>query len=1129
MSEPVPELFRPDSSATLTGSFGSHELASGDVLSGRFRIVGVLGVGGMGVVYRAHDLSLGLDIAIKLLRPELARRPEAFERFKQELLLARQVSSPHVVRIHDIAQHEGRWFISMDFIDGDSLERRLEQATKPTIDQAIAWTRCLLGGLAAAHHRGVIHRDLKPANILLDRDENAFITDFGVARSLGATGMTQSGIIVGTPEYLSPEQARGDRVDARSDLYAIGLIVYEMLSGRLPFSVGTPAETVMQRLVRSPPSLARSRPDLPHWLHAFVDRLLRLTPAHRFASANDALQALEQRRVPRAPLNRRALLLGILAVSAVLAAADGMRRLLEFPRSDSVAVTPVIETTPHFSVLPISAPPDDAELHALARVIEEHARSGLRNDPAIAVAPRERIIAAIARAAPGANDEMLLRRLADVSRASNDGQLIHGRVIRRPDGLSLQLLRFDPSSGADVPLGSDLVGDSAAALMDRYIAAPGTLLGAHPANPASPLQGTDAVALGNALLALDAGHPDAALAALNTKFDDPMNPLLTRARLDAQEAARLEQPAQATRDAVLALPAHDENAASVELRARALRGNRDTQAAAALLRRARITFPHDPGLVLLDAEIQIAGGDQVGAQLLLQGYVATDAQDVRAWFLLGRAAIEQGQAQRAVEDYLVHALVLATRSADTRGEADAHNALGVGYERLGQLDAAIEQYTRAAAMRAQLGDVRDHATSLRNLAIVQAVQGNRADAEVNLQLARVELEKLGDRASLADLHNDRGVVAEERGDYVAALAAYREALALRQQLNLPSAVALSLNNVGFCYFQLGEIDNAAVYWQQALSQFEQINDRSGALHVTQSIGLLEIARGHFKAASERLRKSVSQAEDLQLPEEVAVGHVYLAELALAEGHYAETLDEATLARGAFARRDDQRGLAEADLMLARARLALGDAKAARRVLAEMSVAALNPEQQAMHALAEARLLEQEGDQTPAITIALDRASQAATTAHSGALALELRIERARRAILTNDTRRATALISELQKESARRGQAPLRLVTLELQLAAAARRGARDSAAIDAYREAARLLKEVGSWHDASLLHELGARAVDGAGEEVASARAAAQTARDELLAAAPAPARSALEKEIMRQLREMSGDERLR
>ncbi|TLY52488.1 MAG: serine/threonine protein kinase, partial [Gammaproteobacteria bacterium] len=344
MSESVSERITPEA-ATSTGFLAAAELNPGDVVAGRFRIEGMLGIGGMGVVYRATDLSLGIEVAIKLLRPELARKPEAFERFRQELLLARQVSSPHVVRIHDIAQHGERWLISMDYIAGESLEHRLD-AGKISLDSAIKITRALLVGLAAVHQRSVVHRDLKPANVLLDASDTAYLSDFGIARAAGATGVTQTGMVIGTPEYLSPEQARNDAVDGRSDLYAVGLILYEMLTGELPFASGTPAETVMQRIARPAPSLARARPDLPGWLAAFCARLLERDPRRRFADAEAALHAFDEKKVPRAPLDRRV----AFGVAAALLVALALA--LWIVKRPVTPAPPVVVAVPSVAVLP---------------------------------------------------------------------------------------------------------------------------------------------------------------------------------------------------------------------------------------------------------------------------------------------------------------------------------------------------------------------------------------------------------------------------------------------------------------------------------------------------------------------------------------------------------------------------------------------------------------------------------------------------------------------------------------------------------------------------------------------------------------------------------------------------------
>ena len=433
-----------DAAATLTGQFAASELRAGDILAGRFRIESLIGIGGMGVVYRAFDLSLEIEVALKLLRPDLARRPEAFANFRQELLLARQVSSPHVVRIHDIAEHDGRWFISMDFIRGESLEQRLDNLRRLPLEQALAITHGLLDGLGAAHQRGVVHRDLKPANVLLDGD-HAYITDFGVARILGATGMTQTGMIIGTPEYLSPEQARGTAIDARSDLYAVGLIFYEMLAGELPFSGGTPAEAVMQRILRPPPSLAKRRPDLPAWLHAFSERLLKVNPAHRFGSARDALKALDAQRVPRPPLDRRLVLFALLGV-VVLAGISSW--ILRTPAATTTPAPVVATATPRIGVMPFEAAADDAELSATARAYEEQLGAWLRGDAAVAAISRRRLLDARARIAPDLHGDALARQLPEIAGAANATRLVHGTLHRDAGGLVLDLAWVVPRGAA---------------------------------------------------------------------------------------------------------------------------------------------------------------------------------------------------------------------------------------------------------------------------------------------------------------------------------------------------------------------------------------------------------------------------------------------------------------------------------------------------------------------------------------------------------------------------------------------------------------------------------------------------------------------------------------------------------
>ncbi len=1106
-----------NASATMTGQLGLYELRSGDVLANRFRIVSMLGIGGMGVVYRALDQSLDVDVAIKLLRPELARRPESFERFRQELLLARQVSSPHVVRIHDIAEHDGRWFISMDFIDGDSLEHRLDRSGKLSADEVIRITHDLLDGLAAAQQRGVVHRDLKPANILLDAQDHAYITDFGVARSLGATGITHSGVIIGTPEYLSPEQARGENVDARSDLYAVGLILYEMLAGELPFSAGTPAETVMQRIVRQPPSLSKVRPDLPNWLHTFSDRLLKLNPAHRFASAREALRALESRKVPRQPVNRYVWLSAALLVVAIAGGIDWIANR----SSKTPDVTPVVASTSQWATLPIGT--NSPELAGVARAIDEHLNAWLRTDSHVAVIPRRRVEQAIARTAPDASPESLVRLSRSIASAASATRWLHGDLSKQGDDLVLQL----STDGVGIVASPALIvrAQDASSLFNAYLnEAPAYLEHSDVRVTAPPVIASASIQiLGNALDYLDKHQPLEAstlLTALDEK--DRNSALVANTLLQAEEKAHQQLPAQNLRETIVSAFSANKDPLSSELVAAALYGNSDTEKAERILAPVMQMYPHDPSLTIAYADVLRERGAGEKAIGLLKDYVKTADDDARAWFLLGRIAIGQGRPSDAVEDYLLHAQTLNTLARDAAGEAETRNAIGIGYERLGQLEAAAEQYQRAVAMREKMDDKEGLAKSLRNLAIVQAEQGKRTEAEQTLTRVSALLESLGDRASIADLYNDRGVVAEEAGDFGDALKFYRQAYALRQQLDNPTAIAESLNNIGFCSYRMGDYDNASVYWKQAMEQYKKLDDHNGILHIQQSVGLLDIARGQFAQARKDLSASLDYAEGHQLPEEAAVANVSLSELSLLEGRYKDAAASVDQAAKIFARRADERGNAETALLSARISLALGDREGSRKLLDQIDPKQLNDEQAAEFQIADAQQVGLANDKKTQAS-KLDEAAISADHAHSGALRVRVDIERVRLALANDDKARAAALLKQISEQGLALNDVPLRLSWLELEMALALRNGNAKLAA-ERYRETLPLLKNVTTFAHASLLHGMGEMALADDQAQRTAANSAAVAENTRLMANAPEKLRDSLKSELARRWHEETG-----
>lgn len=1064
-----------DPGATATGIYSQQRLAAGSVLAGRFRIESVLGIGGMGVVYRARDLALDVPVALKLLRPELATRADAFDRFRQELLTARQVSSPHVVRIHDLAQDGAQWFITMDLIEGEGLDRRIDRDGQLPPEDALAIARQLAEGLAAAHARGVVHRDLKPANVLIDREGRAFITDFGVARSLASGGLTQTGSVIGTPDYLSPEQARGEPVDARSDLYALGLILYEMLTGAMPFAGGTVPEIIAQRMLRTPPPVTTLRPGTPPWIARLVDRLLRPQPAHRLQSATDVIRAIDRREVPRdwRPRGRG----WAVAAAALVAIAIGVAAWQFAARQAPPA--PVASAAPlhRLLVLPLDAPasildaPRRAALDALAR-------DALAASPGLAVVDGERT-------------DQAMRQLDPAGSAALDvGEL--RRIVGADRALGIDLSRDDGAIRATATLGRNgtarstvsAVGADPAGALRALLAQPALVdaLGAGaPPRLATPATDAALAAYGAGVLAQRASRPADALQhfarATGVAPDFAAGWL---AHAGAAAAIGEQEAAYEAIERGLASTAPG-TALHARLQAEQAMLAGDASAAASMWRERLQRTPDDTFAELNLARALGGGGDFPGAIAVLERLVERDPNDPRAWYELGKFSILHGQAQRAVDDHLVRALVLYKRSGQRFGEAETVNALGIGYNRLGQADDAEEQFRKAVELRRALGNRRGLATSLRNLGNVLALSGRFDEAAARFAEARALYDELGDREGLAAIENELGLLAEERGDYAAALDAFRRALKLWQQLGHEPGIATALNDIGFAQFQLGAYDDAQAYLVQSTGAYRALGDRTGEIRTEQNLGQLATARGQWDDARERLRNSLVAAERAQMSEEAAVSLRNLAELDLLQGRLASALDHADRAAKLFEQRGDVRGLVDAALLRAQVHLAGGDTVAARDALAalEPRLAGASSEQQAIAALVRARLALERGDAS-ARRRALDEAARFAAASGVRQLQLQVALERAPRV-------REPALEAAISAL----GHLALRLRWTEAAMREALAAGDAD-AAVRLYRDIAPRLRRI-DYLRAAELHDLGARALAAAGDDAAATRAKAQ------------------------------------
>ena len=271
------------SSFAPTTPIDGARFAAGAILAGRYRVVGLLGKGGMGEVYRADDLTLGQAVALKFLPTALARDPDRLSRFHGEVRIARQVSHPNVCRMYDIGEADGMKFLSMEFVDGEDLSSLLRRIGRLPGDKAVEIGRQLCAGLAAAHDKGVVHRDLKPANVMIDSRGKVRITDFGLASLAG--DLSGAELRAGTPKYMAPEQLAGSEVTARSDLYALGLILYEVSTGKEAFSARTLEEVRSARAATAPTAPSSVIPEMDPALERVIMRCLEKEPRDRPVSA----------------------------------------------------------------------------------------------------------------------------------------------------------------------------------------------------------------------------------------------------------------------------------------------------------------------------------------------------------------------------------------------------------------------------------------------------------------------------------------------------------------------------------------------------------------------------------------------------------------------------------------------------------------------------------------------------------------------------------------------------------------------------------------------------------------------------------------------------------------------------
>jgi tetratricopeptide (TPR) repeat protein/tRNA A-37 threonylcarbamoyl transferase component Bud32 len=900
-------------------------LRAGDLLCDRFRVIRFIARGGMGELYEAEDLELGERIAVKTIRPEIAGDDRVNQRFRREVQLARKVTHPQICRIFDLFQHvpppgasEGprsAVFVTMELLKGETLAARLKREGRMTVEQAFPIVAQMAAALSAAHEAGIVHRDFKSNNVMLLDEPDSYsrprvvVTDFGLAHKLGNPEgtMTNSGELLGTPDYMAPEQIEGTAVTPATDVYALGIVMYEMVTGVRPFAADTPFASVMKRM--SGPTPARPRElvrDLPWDWDATIMRCLSRRPDERFASATAVVDALGERQQPvggRA-LSRRALL----AVAAVL------------------AVIPAVAIGWRAWTVSGGAPAESAAGTAANRVTPRPAIAVLgfrnltgRSDTAwLAVALSEMLSTELA-----VGEQLRTISGENISRVKADLELADA------DSYGAETLSSIRSNlGTDfVVLGSYVIlGDGEGATLRVDIRVQDSIKGemllvVSESGRSADL--FDVIARGGSRLRERLGVRAAPEAAASVRATLSASP--EAARLYAEGLIRLrrydylgardllEQSIAADGSFPLSHAAlaqvwsglgYDERELNASRRAFELSGklpradrlqvegtyrvaSKEWPEAIAIWQSLATFFPDDVEYVLRLANAQIASGAARAGMTTIDGFRKrfSEVNDPRL-------SLAEASAAETLSDFKR----MQTASAAAAVAADAQRAHqlvaparireGAALLRMGQADKAVALFEDARRLYDAAGDRAGGARALNNLAsaLLDGPDTARVKAlyQEGLEIARA----VGEQDLVARFLNNLAIQERRAGNLETALRMNQESLSIRREVGDRTNAAISLNNIGNLLLDMGDPLAASEHYQQSAAMSREIGDRRSEARALHNAGFALVEQGEFVRARASIEDGLKLRRGIDDPASVATSLYGLGWVASLQGDLA---------------------------------------------------------------------------------------------------------------------------------------------------------------------------------------------------------------------------------------------------
>ncbi len=880
---------KPASGATIAA-----QLQPNQILADRFRIVRFIAHGGMGSVYEADDLELQERVALKTVRPDIAADGKSIERFKREIRLARKVTHPNVCRIYDVFNHQGEsaqadmpaavTFLAMELLRGETVQDRLRRVGRLTTDEAYPILAQMVDALSAAHDAGIIHRDFKSANVMLvpsshnEAELRTVVTDFGLASHLSAetaaTRFTGTGSIVGTPDYMSPEQVEDGEITAATDIYALGIVIYEMLTGAFPFVGNTALSGLIKRLKDAPESPRTHLPDLdPKW-EAVILRCLEREPERRFARAADVMTFLDggaagAKLHQTRPIWKRPPLMAAAAVVLFLLALLGYQFSSYQLRPNETGLDPprppppvVISSRPSVAILGFKNLSGKDEVGWLSTALSEMLSSELAAGEELLIIPGENVERMKINLALRDSDTLASDTLGQIRDTLGATFVVQGSYLALGTEAPIQIILSLQETKEGETL--DRISEKTQqAKLTEFVSQIGDRLreklgidlspdeeeqvvAARPKTPQAARfysQGLQKLRVYDALSA--EGLLSRAVKA------NPRNPLFHSALSVAW--SRLGEDAKATEEAKKAfeLSAKLPRGERLSVEARYRETTSEWDKAIQLYTTLVSDYPDqlDYGLRMAEAQISFGKADKAritAAQLRrlprsLSEDPRIDLVDAQAAEALSDWPTQKGLASTAADKAGVHGSRLVV--------ARAQLLEGTAHRKLGDFESARRSFEEAKTIYQDAGDVANMAFAMNAIAQLLTESGSYADAKTMHEKALQAQEEAGDQAGLATTVDSLAKILSEQGDMDSVRKLYEEKIAARSMARGKGArLAKPMNNMALAFKQKGELDKAARLYERGLDFYRKSRNLMGTAQALMNLSQIVRLQGKLSEA-----------------------------------------------------------------------------------------------------------------------------------------------------------------------------------------------------------------------------------------------------------------------------------------